>query len=228
MQLFYQFTNIHGGVSKNPYKSLNLALHVNDNPLHVKLNRDFTCKDFAIKDMVFMNQVHKTDIKVVENSEEIPTCDGIITNKKNLALAVLVADCIPLLLYDSKTHAIGAIHAGRMGVFGEIAKKVIEKMSESFGTNPLHVKAFIGSCIHQCCYEISGQVLEEAKRLFPLHVKQNRLDIKGILVNQLKNLGLHVKDMSKCTCCDKEYFSYRKDGLTGRNAGIIMLRKTHA
>lgn len=224
MQLFYQFTNIHGGVSKGNYESLNLALHVKDNPLHVAKNRSLTCKEFNIKNISFMNQVHECDVKVINNADKIPTCDGIITNQKNLALAVLSADCIPLLLYDSKTKAIGAIHAGRAGVFGNIAQNAINKMATEFGTNALHVKAFIGPCIHQCCYELSTNVLQEAKEKFALHVKQNRLDIKSILITQLQNLGVHVKDNSKCTCCNKEYFSYRRDGLTGRIAGIIMQR----
>lgn len=228
MELFYQFTEIFGGVSKSPYESLNLALHVKDNPLHVKKNRTLACKDFGIKDIVFMNQVHKTDVLVVDDANKIPTCDGIITDKKNLALAVLVADCIPLLLYDTKNEVIGAIHAGRAGVFGEIAKNAIEKMREHFGTNPLHVKAFMGPGIKQCCYEISGEVLEYAKKHYPLHVKKNHLDIRGILLEQLSDLGLHVKDFDRCTCCDKRLFSYRRDGLTGRNMGVIMLKDLHA
>lgn len=228
MQLFFHFTDIDGGVSKTPFESLNLAYHVNDNPLSVKQNHDIISKKFGIKNIVIMNQVHKTDVKVVKDNKIVPTSDSIVTNVKNLALIVLVADCIPLLLYDRKNRSIAAVHAGRAGVFGEIAKKTVKTMKENFGSNSDKIVAYLGPCIHQCCYRVSSDVLEYSKKRYPKYVKNSYLDIKGILINQLKNLNIYVKDFSMCSCCNQKYFSYRRDGVTGRNAGIIMLKDINA
>lgn len=226
MQLICDFTNIHGGVSKTPYKSLNLAYHVHDNPLDVDINRQILAKKYGIKDIISMNQVHGVSIEAVNKKSKIPTCDGLITNQRNLALIVLVADCIPLLLYDKQNQAIGAIHAGRAGAFGNIAQKACEAMNEHFNTKNL--KAFLGASIMQCCYEIDGEVLKYAKDNFPNYVKNNYLDIRGIVKYQLQNLGIEVISKEKCTSCDKNYFSYRRDGLVGRFAGIIALKDKNA
>ncbi len=224
MKLFYHFTNIHGGVSKAPYKSLNLALHVGDNALDVDQNRNIIKKKFDLPQMAFMEQVHGCDIEILNDAKMPPTCDGIITDKPNLALCVLVADCIPLLLYDGKNKVIGAIHAGRAGVFGKIATKALNELSNNYGTKSFQVRAILGPSIKQCCYELGGDILKFAKENYPLHLKNNHLDIRGILINELEKLGVEILDLNTCTCCDKNLFSYRRDKITGRNAGIIMLR----
>ncbi len=225
MQLFYHFTSIHGGVSKKPFKSLNLALHANDNPLHVRKNRQILQEKFSLKRLVFMDQIHSNKCEVISNFNQTPTCDAIITNKSNLTLCVLVADCIPLLFYDKNNHAIAAIHAGRAGVFGQIAKEALQTMNKHYGTKASQIRAILGPSIKQCCYELSGEVLKYAKENYFSHVRKNRLDIRGILLSQLENLGVFdIEDVSTCTCCDENYFSYRKDGITGRNAGIVCLR----
>ncbi len=225
MEVFYHFTDIHGGVSEYPYKSLNLALHVKDNPLHVRKNRQIIQSKLDLPNLVFMNQIHSNIVNIVNDTNIEPTCDGLITNVPNLALCVLVADCIPLLLYDKTLHVVSAIHAGRAGVFSEIAKESVQKMSENFGTKAQNIKAYIGPSIKQCCYEIDGEVLEFSKQKYPLHVKQNCLDIRGILLSQLRGLGIKdIEDKSTCTSCDRDFFSYRRDGVCGRQAGIIMLK----
>lgn len=229
MELFYHFTNRHNGVSKNSFSTNNLALHVKDKKEDVLTNRTLTCKALNLKYLQPMNQIHSNKAITINAPQPPPTCDAIMTNKASIALMVLVADCIPLLLYDEKQHAIAAIHAGRKGAFLDIVTTTIQKMQTSYNTNPREIKAFLGPSIKQCCYEISGEVLQEAKQKFPAFLKENFLDIRGIVKSQLQ--ALHVKkiyDNYPCTCCDKDYFSYRRDGKTGRFAGVIMLRKSHA
>ncbi len=227
MQVLYYFTNRHEGFSKGEYNSLNLADYVGDEKSLVDLNKKQLGKKLNIKNLCFMKQVHGDKVKIVTNSKTLHECDAIITKEKNLALCVLTADCIPVLLFDKKTKVISAIHAGRAGVFKEIVKKTVDKMSENFNSNPNNITAFVGNCIHQCCYEINGNVLKEAKEKYPLFVKNSRLDILSILLAQLKDLGVNVINKSSCTSCDEKSYSYRRDKVTGRNAGIIMLRDFH-
>ncbi len=227
MQLICHFTDVSSGFSNAPYKGLNLALHVKDNSLHVKKNRNLLQKRLGAKKLIFMDQIHGNDVEIVDFNSEILTCDAIITKKKNLALCVMVADCIPLLLYDKKEKVIAAIHAGRAGVFSKIAQKCIEKMQENFNSKPNNMIAYIGPHIKKCCYEVSGEVLEDAKTKYPDFVFQNHLDISGILHHQLESLHVNIKDVSSCTSCDKRFYSYRRDGITGRQVGVIMLKDLH-
>ncbi len=225
MNIIYHFTTSHGGFSKEPYKSLNLSDYVGDDEDLVLKNIEQVKSNIGIEKMCFMKQIHGDTVKIVNDDTKKYTCDAIITNQKNLALCVLVADCIPVLLYDEKNHIIAAIHVGRAGVFKEIVKKTIFKMNQCFNSNPQNITAFIGNCIHQCCYEIKGDILKDTEIKYPSFVKNSHLDIHGILNEQLKNLGVNIVDEGKCTSCNHEFFSYRRDKITGRNAGIIMLRK---
>ena len=117
------------------YESLNLALHVGDDPTVVASNRT------VIGAAQFMNQVHGDEIKVIDSiTSEIPTCDGLITTTPNLALAVMVADCIPLLLISKE--AVGAIHVGRAGLVNRIAVKAVQQM-RSLGAIELDRKSVV-------------------------------------------------------------------------------------
>ncbi len=224
MSILYHFTNSFGGFSKGNYSSLNLADYVGDDKSLVEKNIEKIKSDLYIENLCFMNQIHGNKVQIVNSHEQKFTCDAIVTNQKNLALCVLVADCVPLLLYDEKNQVIAAVHAGRAGVFHEIATKTIECMKKNFNSHCKDITAFIGNCIHQCCYELSGKVLKQAQQKYPLFVKHSHLDIHAILRQQLSELNIKIIDESKCTSCNKEFFSYRRDGVTGRNAGIIMLK----
>lgn len=224
MELVHYFTDRYDGFSKNPHEENNLGFHVKDDEQNVKLNRSLTCKNLCIKNVQFMNQIHSNDVKIISKIQDEITCDGLITNEKNIALAVMVADCIPILLYDRKNHVIAALHAGRAGAFKNIVGVCIEKMKVNFNTNPTYIKAWIGPSIKECCYEVGGEILRESMEKFPLYVKNGFLDIRGIIKEQLQSFDAEVKDISICTNCDADYFSYRRDKKTGRFAGIIMLK----
>jgi len=221
------FTDRFGGVSAAPFESNNLAYHVADNPLHVKANRTFTCKALGISWMADMEQVHGTAVRIATEraNRTFEACDGLITQMENLALMVLVADCIPVLMHDPKTRTVAAVHAGRAGAFGGIVLEALRAMRETFGVQPEHLHVSLGPSIGGCCYELDGAALEEAKKRFGAHVHGRTLDLRALVEGQLKAAGvLHVKSTFGCTCCDTRYFSYRRDKTTGRQAGIIMLK----
>ncbi len=209
----------------------NLAYHVGDIKENVDKNRENLALKYGYKneDLVYMNQVHGNNVVIVdENSPKlIDNCDGIITNVKNLPLMVMVADCIPILMFDDKKGIIAAIHAGRNSTFLEISKKTAEVFIEKFSSNPEDINAVFGASIQKCCYEVSEDLSKIVENSFGKEfVENNYIDLQGINKKQLNDLGIKNIEISNiCTKCgDKPYFSYRKDKKTGRFAGIIILK----
>lgn len=232
-KLSYKITNRSSGVSVAPYESLNLALHVGDDPLKVLQNRSLLAKEgeFFIDNLIFMEQTHGDNIQIIKDSSinHIKNCDAIITNVKNIPLMVMVADCIPILLYDSVKNVIAVVHAGRNGTFKEIAKKTVLKMVDEFGVDVSDVLVYLGASIHSCCYEIGSEIADIATKSYIIkRDKKLYLDLQSMNENQLLSVGIskeNIEISDICTCCDKEYFSYRRDGVTGRFAGILWIKK---
>ena len=224
----YLFTNRFRGFSIGAYDSLNLALHVGDNPKHVRLNRDVLAEKIGVKNLVFMNQIHKDYIEIItaKNQAKMMACDAMITNLKDIALCVMVADCMPVLFYDPLQKLIGVAHAGRNGVYLKIANRVVEKMVSDFNCHAKNIKVFIGPSIKSCCYEVKKDVTRGFENY--LHVEDGKifLDIVQKCVDDMRNIGINgcnIDISPICTCCDKSYFSYRRSGVTGRFCGVIRL-----
>ena len=234
-ELFANFSDRWGGVSKPPYDELNIALHVGDNPIDVLKNREILAKkfDFYIDNLIYMDQTHSNNIQIINDTftNKIENCDGIITNKPNIPLMVMVADCIPILLYDRAKKVIGAVHAGRNGTFKSISKKAVTIMKEKFDSNPEDIVVSLGASIKDCCYEVGEDLANVAMKSFGKKYVVKRddnfyLDLQTLNLDQLKSVGVKEENIEispVCTCCDKNYFSYRRDGVTGRFAGVIKL-----
>ena len=212
------FTNREGGYSAPPFDSANLGDHVGDDPELVRRNRAQLETQIGIP-IQFMNQVHGDTVVLVEEQVSAPTCDALITTSKKIALAIMVADCIPLLLKSD--IAIAAVHVGRRGLMNQITRKTISAMRD-LGAELIH--AYIGPSICGDCYEVSVEIFDEVVAKYPSANASHRsgkltLDLVAGLKEDLKDTVL--LDLSSCVLEDRHTFSYRRDGTTGRQAGVI-------
>jgi YfiH family protein len=218
----YRFTNRTGGVSTGAFSSLNLALHVGDEPALVLENRRVLGQE--IGEHQYMEQVHGNRVVIVEAvSDEPPTADALVTGIPGVALAVMVADCIPLLL-TSKV-AVAAVHVGRKGLMNSVALGAIAAMREIGATQ---ISAVIGPSICGRCYEVSQEIFDEVTAVHPAAAATTlsgtpSLDLPAALERVLLAQGVSISFDRGCTVEDPALFSYRRDGVTGRQAGIVWL-----
>ena len=218
----YLFTNRTGGVSTGAFASLNVGTHVGDNLEDVLRNRSLVQESSG--NLQFMNQVHGNRVVIIEQvTHPDPTADAIVTGIQGISLAVQVADCIPLLL--SSAEAVAAVHVGRKGLMNEVALQAIDVMLE-MGAG--EITAIIGPAICGRCYEVSEDVYQEVVTSHPFAQSTTAkgslaLDLPRALIEQLSRHSLTVVNESTCTVEDSNLFSYRRDGVTGRQAGIITL-----
>jgi len=217
------FTDRSGGVSQGAFTSFNLGDHVNDHPADVQTNREILQSKYG--DVQFMNQVHGSRIAIIESvTDEVPTADALVTGIAGITLAVMVADCIPLLL--TSAEAVAAVHVGRRGLVNGVAIKTIEIMREMGATQ---IRAELGPAICGSCYEVSPEVAEEVLSLHPLAKAQTStgtpaLDLPKALKASLSAAGIsEISDVKICTVESADHFSYRRDGVTGRQVGLVSL-----
>ena len=216
------FTNRTGGVSLGAFASLNLGDHVGDDPSAVAANRRSLVDQFG--PVQFMNQVHGDRIVIVEEvTDVIPEADALVSGIPGIALAVMVADCIPLIL--TSKEVVAAVHVGRRGLVNDIARKTIRSMEE-MGAGA--ITAHIGPAICGTCYEVSNEVFQEVISKYPTTKSQTKkgtpaLDLIAGVRAVLSEEGLDIKSKFECTVESPDLFSYRRDGMTGRQAGIVSL-----
>ncbi|MDD4854673.1 MAG: peptidoglycan editing factor PgeF [Sulfuricurvum sp.] len=233
------FTTRHGGISKTPFDSLNLAFHVNDTPNDVHQNHLLLAKElgYEANTLIYMRQIHSDSVVIVNEMMDFnspPQCDALITNRPHVPLMVMSADCTPILVYDSTHNAIAAIHAGRAGALNEILPKTLEAMKAEYGTTVEDVMVFLGPSIQGCCYEVNETIARETvEKGYTEALRRDEtkvfLDVNTILLQQLHSLGVkkeNIEVVNHCTSCQCDtYFSYRADAhYTGRIAGVILLR----
>ncbi|WP_373034877.1 peptidoglycan editing factor PgeF [Sulfurimonas sp.] len=237
--LTHAFTTKDGGLSSAPYDSLNLAFHVGDDPLVVTRNHDILASELGYdrRTLVHMKQIHSNIVHVVDAKDKFdnpPACDALISNKKNTPLMVMVADCSPILFYDDRKKVIAVAHAGRQGAFKNIVQNVINTFTNIYDSHTENIFVSIGSDIGVCCYEVGYEIYEEAKKLNLDYAVEKRddsfyLDVNKILMTQLLTSAIkeeNIEILNECTCCKNDkYFSYRADGITGRFAGLLMMKE---
>ena len=216
------FTARHGGISAASFSSFNLGDHVGDQPDLVSSNRGILRQMLSRVEPKFMNQVHGNDVVEVNEDSLAPvTADALVTRCAGLPLAVLSADCLPILVKGE--NIVGAIHAGRKGILNGIIERTISKM-RALGGNDL--SATIGPAICGECYEVDTQMYLDAIKIdanLATTLDAHCLDLKRAAVTQLSSQRVSVTDLGICTAHDQNYFSHRRDGISGRNAGVIVL-----
>ncbi|MFG2000101.1 peptidoglycan editing factor PgeF [Spirillospora sp. NPDC048911] len=232
------FTARAGGASRAPYDSLNLGGAVGDDAALVRDNRRRAAAALGIdlERTVWMRQVHGADVAFVTapasagaGRDELPPVDAIVTTEPGLALAVLVADCAPVLLADPDAGVVGAAHSGRPGTAAGVVPALVERMCGE-GADPARIRAAIGPAACGGCYEVPAEMRDKVAEAVPEAYATTRagtpgLDIRAGIAAQLAAAGVtDVRIDLRCTIESDELFSYRRDGRTGRFAGYVWLR----
>lgn len=239
--LFHSFPQIvaaestrHGGVSPAPYASLNLGKHTGDTPENVAENRRRFCSalGFLPEHLAWSKQVHGAEVRLATEPGGAEGYDALITNVPGVFLAVSVADCTPILVYDPENGAVAAIHAGWRGAAANIIGKTLDAMRQHFGTTGVACLAYVGTCIDECSFEVGPEVaaqFDEAFTRFDPERNKFFVDLKKVCAAQLAACGLtkmriEISPFSTVVHND-DYFSHRKEqGITGRMMGVIGLR----
>jgi len=217
-----------------------LALHTKEAAELVRENRRKVVEYFGPNArFVSALQVHGDRIYAVERQvsmgwerpDERLKADALITRLPGVVLTILTADCVPILLADPVTGAIGAVHAGWKGSALEIVKKTVAQLSERYGSDPKNLYAFIGPAIGGCCYEVGEEVAGAFRHIegavMPGRRGRPMLDLKAVNRRQLLDAGLveaQIEVSPLCTACERDrFFSYRgEEGCSGRFMSCIM------
>ncbi|GGI97316.1 laccase domain protein [Alicyclobacillus cellulosilyticus] len=236
------------GMSRFPYASLNVGLHVGDRTEHVVANRNRCAQALGVPltHWVFAEQVHGTQVAVVGRADcgagsdghvpPIPGADALITGEPGVVIAVMAADCVPVLLYDRRNRVVAAVHSGWRGTVGHIVVKTLARMREVFGTATTDVEAWLGPSIRRCCYEVDRAVASQVAAAFgERFVMRRRGRADRFLVGLAQCIradltragvpGEQVRDSGVCTSCRVDVlFSHRAEGgRTGRQLAAVCL-----
>lgn len=215
------------GVSQGDYAGLNLGGHVGDDAAAVEANRRHLASEVGVArdHVLFMNQVHGADVAVATGpwTGEAPTVDAVVTATPGLALAVLVADCTPILLADPDAGVVGAVHAGRPGLAAGIVDAGVEAARE-LGARRL--RAAVGPSVCGRCYEVPEAMRDEVAARHPVSATVSwtgtpALDVAAGVVARLRALDIDVTWVPGCTRESAGLYSYRRSSRTGRTAGIV-------
>lgn len=223
------FTTRAGGVSGPPWTGLNLGGRVGDDPDAVEANRRLLAAEVGTgrERLVLMDQCHGTDVVHVDRSwaGEPLRCDGVVTTRDDVALVTLVADCTPVLLADVDAGVVGAVHAGRPGMTAGIVGVAVTALRELGARN---LVATVGPSICGRCYEVPAPMRDEAGARSPVSSTVSwtgtpAVDVAAGVVDQLVAAGVAVTWVPGCAREDPDLYSYRRDGTTGRYAGVVRL-----
>ncbi|MFF4254667.1 peptidoglycan editing factor PgeF [Streptomyces sp. NPDC001663] len=229
----FAFTDRWGGVSAVPYEELNLGGAVGDDPEAVRTNRELAAKSLGLEParVVWMNQVHGADVAVVDGpwgDRPVPEVDAIVTVHRGLALAVLTADCTPVLLADPVAGVVAAAHAGRPGMIAGVVPAAVRAMTE-LGAEPGRIVARTGPAVCGRCYEVPEAMRADVAAVEPAaHAETSwgtpAVDVTAGVHAQLERLGVRDREQSPvCTLESADHFSYRRERSTGRLAGYVWL-----
>lgn len=239
------FTTRKGGVSAAPYDSLNLGMHAGDNPVQVLANRRRVWHDLGVgeENVVLAEQVHGDKVEVVtagSGAAPVAGADALVTNTPGLLLMLLFADCAPVYLVDPVRKVIGLAHAGWRGTAENIAGKTMQAMTNEFGCVPSACFAAVGPSIGAASYEVGPEVAGLFRSL-PAAASSSivlprsdlggtyNLNLRAVLFGQLLHAGIPAGAIAVCDedtyRSKRDFFSFRRDGTTGRMAGFLGIKK---
>ncbi|HET6966968.1 MAG TPA: polyphenol oxidase family protein [Ornithinibacter sp.] len=215
-------TDRSAGVSTGPYAGLNLGAHVADDPAAVTRNRELLEERLG-RPVVYMEQCHGAGVAVVDGiTDEPPRCDAVVTRSSEVALAVLVADCVPVLLAGSG-GVVAAVHAGRPGMVAGVVPAALAAMRD-LGAG--EIDAVVGPSVCGRCYEVPAAMRDAAAAVQPVSATVSwtgtpAVDVAAGVVAQLRDWGVGVRWLPGCARERDDLYSYRRDGATGRFAGVV-------
>jgi polyphenol oxidase len=221
-----------GGVSAPPFDTFNLGDHVGDDPVAVAANRARLAAAIGLgaDRLVWMNQVHGDRVEVVDAPRVTPVADtdALVTSTPRLALAVVSADCVPVLLADARAGVVGAVHAGRVGARDGVVARAVDAMV-AVGARVHDISALLGPAVSGRNYEVPAAMADEVEAALPgsrttSSAGTPALDLRAGIARQLKSLGVNAIDVDpRCTVDDVNLFSHRRDAPTGRLASVVWM-----
>ena len=223
------FTSTRGGLSVGDFAGLNLGGHVGDDPATVESNRALVASTLGVQrdHLLFMSQCHGTDVAVVDGpwQAEPPAVDCLVTTSTDLALAVLVADCTPVLLVDRVAGVAAAVHAGRPGMLKGIVGRAVDAMTDLGARS---ISGVVGPSVCGRCYEVPEEMRAQAAEISPVAAGiswqgTTAIDVAAGVVDQLRARSVEVQWIRGCSRESEELFSYRRRHRTGRFAGVVRL-----
>lgn len=201
----------------------------------VEDNKKLVCDGLNIAEgnLFIPVQTHSDNVEVIDiNKKVYPDCDALVTDKKNVAIALNFADCVPIIFYDPVKEVIGVAHAGWRGTVAKIGPKTLEKMVDEYCSKPEDIIALIGPAIGKCCFEVKEDVLKQISESVDNKINDAIsgmfADLKLINKIQLLASGIEKIDLCEyCTSCQSGlFFSYRKEnGNTARHSAVIMMKE---
>ncbi len=231
LDIFADYTAITHAISTKAFGSMKKE----NGELHFANVLKFAKAQNFPKMPITMKQVHGTNVAIVENDRELvlEQTDGMVTNKRELPLAIKTADCLPVFFYDPEKHVIGAVHAGRRGLAAGILQKTIKVFIENFGSNPKDIIVGVGPSIEASCYEVSEDIIKEFKNVFSTFTniseeKQGKfyLDLRSVAMQIFMREGILKENISIseiCTLHDDRFYSYRRGDRNALFISVISL-----
>ncbi|OBJ73558.1 peptidoglycan editing factor PgeF [Mycobacterium sp. 1274756.6] len=221
-----------GGVSAPPFDSFNLGDHVGDDPAAVAANRArlVAATGLTADRVVWMHQVHSARVAVVDGPRDtaLADTDALVTAVPRLALAVVTADCVPVLLADARAGVVAAVHAGRVGAQHGVVANAVAAMTDA-GAHRDDISAWLGPAVSGANYEVPAAMADEVERVLPgsrttTAAGTPGLDLRAGIACQLRALGVTAIDVDpRCTVEDPSLFSHRRDAPTGRLASLVWM-----
>ncbi len=221
-----------GGVSARPFDTFNLGDHVGDDPGAVKANRKRLAAAIGLDEdrLIWMNQVHRDTVVRVDGPRDTPVddADALVTTTPRLALAVVTADCVPVLLADAQAGVVAAAHAGRVGARNGVVLRTLEAMLAA-GAHPQNISALLGPAVSGRNYEVPAAMADDVEAALPGSRTTTArgtpgVDLRAGIARQLADFGVTAIDVDpRCTAADRALFSHRRDAPTGRLASLVWM-----